>query len=137
MSWRPQQVYGNPNAHIQQERQPQMMDNDTPIALWCEFGGWQNGHPFSSKDDEYQIMRQTRKVDKLTGNSYGKPTYQEREEVTDTIVICGRHIEQMTRSFQSPPTPEIPTLDTLEKEDADYRAGYDAAYDRFLNEKKG
>lgn len=129
--WRGQ-VFGNPNAHYE-ERAKLMMDADTPISLWCEFGGWENGHPFSSKDTEYQIMRQTKQVQKLTGNSFGQPTYQDREEVTDTIVICGRHIAEMTKSFRAPEAKEIPTLESLEKDDAEYRAGYDAAMERVLN----
>jgi hypothetical protein len=96
------------------KRKTQMYDGETPISLWCEFGGWENGHPFSSKDPDYQTMRQTRKIQRPTGNSYGITTYQDREEVTDTIIICGRHIQEMTRSFRSdtPNVPEIPqTLD--------------------------
>ena len=116
-----------------------MMDGNLPVALWCEFGGWENGHPFSSKDPKFQVMTQSRKVDIPTGNSYGAATYQQREEVTEIIVICGTHIEEMSRGFRKPTAKEIPaqaTLKDLEKEDSAFRAGYEAA-EREFYEKQG
>lgn len=111
-----------------------MIDNDMPISLWCEFGGWENGHSFSSKDPDYQVYRQTRKVPVPTGNSFGRTTYQDREEVTDTIVICGQHLQQMSRSIQGPrPEDNQPEkVEALEKEDAEYRRGFEAGVDHAL-----
>lgn len=107
-----------------------MIDDDIPVTLWCEFGGWENGHPFSEKDPDYQVYRQTQKVKVPTGNSYGTTTYQNREKVTDVIVICGKHVQEMTRSFRKDTPevepPQVATLQDLEEEDSDYRRGYEA-----------
>jgi hypothetical protein len=134
VSWRPAQVTPPTPVFFKSEKKgSNMWDGDMPISLWCEFGGWENGHSFSSKDPDYQVMKQTRMVDVPTGNSFGRPTYQKREEIEDQIVICGKHIQEMTRAFH-PPTAEIPpTLETLEREDTSYREGYDAAMERLLN----
>lgn len=54
-------------------------------AIWCDKGA----HAFSEKDEERQHFTQTRTVKLHTGNSYGNDTYQDRQQVTDEIDICG------------------------------------------------
>lgn len=54
-------------------------------TLWCDKGN----HAFSAKDLNRQHFTQTRTVEVPTGNSYGRPTYQERQEVTEELDICG------------------------------------------------
>jgi hypothetical protein len=54
-------------------------------ALWCDKGE----HAFSAKDLNRQHFTQTQTVTVNTGNSYGRPTYQDRQEVTEELDICG------------------------------------------------
>jgi len=54
-------------------------------VIWCDKGD----HPFSAKDKFRQHFVNTHTVDVLTGNSYGNPTYQPRQEVTEEMDICG------------------------------------------------
>jgi hypothetical protein len=56
-------------------------------VLWCDKGD----HPFSVKDVNKQHFVSTHTVPKLTGNSYGTPTYQDRQEIVEEIDICGPH----------------------------------------------
>lgn len=54
-------------------------------ALWCDKGE----HAFSAKDQFKQHFVNTHSEPVLTGNSYGNPTYQNREIVTEEMDICG------------------------------------------------
>jgi hypothetical protein len=54
-------------------------------ALWCDKGE----HAFSAKDMHKQHFVNTHTVQVNTGNSYGQPTFQQREEVTEEMDICG------------------------------------------------
>ena len=54
-------------------------------ALWCDKGD----HAFSAKDPNKQHFSNTHTVSIPTGNSYGRVTYQERQEVTEELDICG------------------------------------------------
>lgn len=111
------------------------------MAVWCDiddsetnaFG--QVGHSFSSKDPDKRHFSQTQTVEVPTGNSYGQTTYQERQEVTDELDMCGYHWRK-SNPFLAKNKSEIPgpatqkTLDELEKEDQSYREGYNAAMDK-------
>ena len=55
------------------------------VALWCDKGD----HAFSAKDLNRQHFTQTQSVSVPTGNSYGRTTYQDRQEVTEELDICG------------------------------------------------
>ena len=77
---------------------------------------------------------QTQMVPNLTGNSFGRPTYQDREEITEELDMCGYHWRKQN-PFQAKAKPEIPappTLEDLEVEDENYRAGYEAAKEEML-----
>lgn len=112
-------------------------------ALWCDvddtetnaFG--QVGHPFSDLDPMKKHYRETEEVEIHTGNSYGTPTYQKREEVTVERDMCGYHREKrnpfLAKKEITPPAN--PTLEELEDDDAQYRAGYDAAMEKILSGK--
>lgn len=56
-----------------------------PVALWCKVGQ----HPFDPDDPDKQMFTQTRTVSRRVGNSYGSDVIQDREEVTETIGMCG------------------------------------------------
>jgi hypothetical protein len=98
-------------------------------ALWCDKGD----HAFSTKDEERQHFTKTHTVEVPTGNSYGRPTFQERMEVTEEIDICGP-CWKSGDLFAKPKTeiPSQPTLDDLEKDDDAYRRGFDAGVDSIL-----
>jgi hypothetical protein len=125
----------NPGPVFTKRKVQQMYDDEMPTALWCEFGGYENGHAFSSKDPNYRVLKQSQLVDVPTGNwsdTYGQATYQKREEVTEVVVLCGEHASQMSKSFR-PPEIAPPALSDLEREDTNWRAGYDAAMEKILN----
>jgi hypothetical protein len=100
------------------------------VALWCDKGE----HAFSAKDPDKRHFSQTREVDVPTGNSYGATTYQTRQEVTDELDICGPCYLQ-TDPFKATPKALQPTVDVLEQEDEQYRAGYDACMEKVLRGK--
>lgn len=54
-------------------------------ALWCDVGN----HAFSEKDPDKEHYTKTAKKKLMTGNSYGSPVYQEQEQATEEIDICG------------------------------------------------
>lgn len=113
-------------------------------TIWCEIDDSktnmpnQIGHPFSAKDPDKRHYSDTREVDVPTGNSFGQTTYQTRQEVTEEFDMCGYHYRKQN-PFLARNKPEISppetskTLDQLERDDAEYRAGYDAAMDRLGN----
>lgn len=96
-------------------------------ALWCDKGD----HAFSSKDPDKQHFVNTHTVEVPTGNSFGRPTYQERVEVTEEIDICGP-CWKSGGILAKKEIPNQPTLDEMEKENEDWQRGYDAAMDQRL-----
>lgn len=115
-----------------------------PESLWCEVDDPemnytnQVGHPFSSKDPLKHHFEDTVTVQQYTGNSYGQAVYQPRSEVTNTFDMCGYHWERHNpfsskRQINGPTDQEPKTLDELEREDSDYRRGYEAAMEKILN----
>jgi hypothetical protein len=113
-------------------------------SLWCDIDDpetnykGQIGHPMSSKDPDYQHFTKTQQVQVPTGNSYGAPTYQRREEVTEELDICGYHWRKQNPFLQNPAEKALPkdqsqqTLDDLQKMNDDWQAGYDAATEHYL-----
>ena len=98
-------------------------------TLWCDIPDpetdytGQTGHPFSSKDPDRRHYEETQTVDVPTGNSYGRTTYQPREEITESLDICGYHMRKRN-PFQANPQD---SLKVLEEKNADWQAGYEAA----------
>jgi hypothetical protein len=108
-------------------------------VIWCNINDpetnvkGQVGHAFSDQDPEMQQYRQTRKVKQATGNSYGQTTYQDREEVTTVIDMCGYHVrKQMPFQADNEQAPAIEASiedvekDALEAERDMWRDKYDA-----------
>lgn len=113
-------------------------------ALWCDIDDpetnalGQIGHSFSQKDVDRRHFAQTAQVEVQTGNSYGNPTYQNRQEVTDELDMCGYHWRKQN-PFLAKNTPEIPappTLADLEKESDDYERGWDAAVNQMADSRR-
>lgn len=109
-------------------------------ALWCDYddpatnGIGLVGHAFSDSDSDKQHYTKTRTVKINTGNSYGIATYQDRQEVTEEIDICGMHASGRAFSTKGIHAPDnTPTLADLEKENSNWQAGYEAAMERVLN----
>lgn len=71
-------------------------------ALWCDKGE----HAFSAKDQFKQHFVNTHSEPVLTGNSYGNPTYQNREIVTEEMDICGPCWSK-DNPFTAPPVDAI------------------------------
>lgn len=110
-------------------------------SLWCDVDDADMnarnmiGHPFSGNDPEKHHFADTRPIEVHTGNSYGQPTYQNREEVTDEFDMCGYHWNKRNpfSAKREAITPPKPTLEELEEDDNDYRRGYEAGVDHTLN----
>ena len=91
-------------------------------ALWCDIDDPETnlphsqvpGHPFSDKDVNRQHFSRTGSERVNTGNSYGNPTYQDREIVTAEMEICGYHWQKQN-PFQ-PGKKAIPEDEETEKE---------------------
>jgi hypothetical protein len=93
-------------------------------ALWCDKGE----HAFSAKDPEKQHFTKTQTVQVLTGNSYGNPTYQPRQEITEELDICGPCWKSGNDfSAKQINGPKKPTLEDLERDDNPYEA-YEKGY---------
>ena len=66
-------------------------------TLWCDIDDpdtnahGQSGHSFSSADPDKHHFSETKTVRARTGDYYGSPTYQDRQEVTTEIDMCGYH----------------------------------------------
>lgn len=101
-------------------------------AIWCDKGE----HAFSAKDPDKQHFTKTQSVDVMTGNSYGQPTYQPRQEIVEELDICGPCWKSgndfAAKQINGPKDPATKTLDELEKDDEQYRAGYEAAMEKVL-----
>lgn len=102
-------------------------------VLWCDKGE----HAFSVKDPDRRHFTQTATVEVPTGNSYGRTTYQQREEVTEELDICGPCYKS-GNAFE--PRHEITTsetLDDMEENDEDYRRGFEAGVNHALYQTGG
>ncbi len=75
-------------------------------ALWCKVGQ----HSFDPDDPDKHSFAETRTVQRLTGNSYGSPVYQDQEEQTGRITVCGPCYAK-TRPFQQSPQAIPPGVD--------------------------
>src|SRR5277367_5564157 len=81
-------------------------------AAWCNINDketnakFQVGHSFNADDEDREHFTKTRTVNVETGNSYGRKTYQERQEVTETLDMCGYHSRKQAGLFQNDPQPE-------------------------------
>ena len=112
-------------------------------SLWCDINDPETnvpnqiGHSFSEKDPERQHFAQTQMVPIRTGDSFGRPTYQDREQVTDELDMCGYHWRKQNpfHAQNQPEIPAPPTLQDLEEKDNEWRAGYDAAMEKILSGK--
>lgn len=96
-------------------------------TIWCDIDDPETnlphavGHPFSEKDINRQHFSRTGTERIHTGNSYGNPTYQDREIVTAEMDICGYHWEK-----QNPFQPSKKEILAPEEEDPteEYLKGY-------------
>ena len=118
-------------------------------AAWCNINDketnapFQVGHPFNGDDEDREHFTKTRTVNLETGNSYGRKTYQERQEITETLDMCGYHSRKQAGLFQA--TPEaIEASDITEVEaeseqsEADmWKAKYEAEHARFTAGPRG
>jgi hypothetical protein len=104
-------------------------------AAWCNINDketnapFQIGHSFNGDDEEREHFTKTRTVNIPTGNSYGRQTYQERQEVTETLDMCGYHSRKQAGLFQSDPPPlEIETVEAEaeQSETEMWKAKYEA-----------
>lgn len=102
-------------------------------SLWCDVNDpetnvvGQIGHSFSANDENRQHFTQTRKVNIPTGNSYGQPTYQERQEVTEVVDFCGYHwAKQNPFLSRSPDAIEAAELESSQSEAEMWQAKYEA-----------
>lgn len=107
-------------------------------AAWCNINdpetnaAFQIGHSFNGDDEDREHFTKTRTVNIPTGNSYGRATYQERQEVTETLDMCGYHSRKQAGLFSDPPAiVTAETIDEVETEatqaEADmWRARYEA-----------
>jgi hypothetical protein len=106
-------------------------------SAWCNINDketnapFQVGHAFNADDEDREHFTKTRKVNVETGNSYGRPTYQERQEVTETLDMCGYHSRKQAGLFQATPEITAEVIDDIEAEadqaDADmWKARYEA-----------
>lgn len=51
----------------------------------------QVGHAFPDSDPDRRHFEETKPVRRKTGNSYGQSVYQDQDEVTTVIEMCGYH----------------------------------------------
>jgi hypothetical protein len=106
-------------------------------SAWCNINDketnapFQIGHAFNADDEDREHFTKTRKVNVPTGDSYGRPTYQERQEITETLDMCGYHSRKQAGLFQKTPEITAEVIDDIEAEadqaDADmWKARYEA-----------
>jgi hypothetical protein len=102
-------------------------------VLWCDKGE----HPFSVKDVNRQHFVNSHTVPVLTGNSYGNPTYQQREQVTEEIDICGPHWLN-DNPFTTPETPAIEVAEAEAEQSAAemWEAKFNAEHEENLRLKR-
>lgn len=100
----------------------------TVTVLWCNTDDsetnapHQTGHPFPDSDPNRRHFEETKPVRVKTGNSYGHAVYQDQEEVTTVIEMCGYHWEKVN-PFR--PAAADKTL-ALETEKTAWEQGFDA-----------
>jgi hypothetical protein len=106
-------------------------------AAWCNINDketnapFQIGHSFNGDDEDREHFTKTRTVNIPTGNSYGRQTYQERKEVTDSLDMCGYHSRKQAGLFQATPEAIEPPIEDIEAESEQseaemWRAKYEA-----------
>jgi hypothetical protein len=95
-------------------------------VLWCDKGE----HAFSAKDTERQHFTKTQQVQIPTGNSYGGTTYQQRQEITEELDICGPCWTKGNDFEPKQLANGQETLEDMEESNAEWQAGYDAAMNR-------
>lgn len=116
-------------------------------AGWCNINDpetnatFQIGHSFSMGDEDKEHFTKTRSVSIPTGNSYGRATYQEREEITETLDMCGYHARKQAGLFDQTPaiTATVEDIEAAEADAADanaemWKARYEAEKARRLND---
>lgn len=128
-------MYGKERINLQ----PDTTERIGPMSasLWCNINDvetnatYQIGHAFSEADEDREHYTKTRTVEIPTGNSYGRATYQERQEVSETIDVCGYHARKQAGLTQNAITVTAEDIDTVEEgatqAEADmWRARYEA-----------
>lgn len=102
-------------------------------VAWCDIDDketnvkGQVGHPMSTKDPDRQHFTKTQNVPRFTGNNYGTPTYQDSQEVTEVLDICGHHWRKQNPFQQAPPSAIETAEVTAAKAEADmWRTKYEA-----------
>lgn len=118
-------------------------------AAWCNINDpetnapHQTGHAFDANDPNRQHMTKTQTVQVPTGNSYGQTMYQQRQEITETLDICGYHWGRQnpfqTEAIEGPKektSEDSKTLDELEDENNEWQAGYEAGIEHALRSKR-
>jgi hypothetical protein len=112
-----------PGQSTLEEEEVQEMSN----VKWCDKGD----HPFSVKDVNKQHFVNTHSVAVPTGNSYGRATYQEREEVTEEIDICGPcWLSNNPFTNQEPTAIETVEADAEESASEMWQRKYEAEHER-------
>lgn len=117
VNWR-----GSKNYGYEQQREAVTMAG----TLWCEINDpetnllHQIGHPFPENDPNRETWTRTRTEQVQTGNSYGKPVFQDRERVTYEMDICGYHFAKQNPFQSNAPEVEASSADKTEE----YLRGY-------------
>jgi len=119
-------------------------------AAWCNINDketnapFQVGHSFNGDDEEREHFTKTRTVNVPTGDNYGRRTYQERQEITETLDMCGYHSRKQAGLFSAgePEAIEATAIEDVEAEseqsEADmWRAKYEAERARFTAGPRG
>ena len=98
-------------------------------VLWCTQDDpetnvkGQTGHPFPEDDPNRQRFTQTTSRKVKTGNSYGRDTYQNQDEITTTLEFCGYHWEMKT----NPLKPHTAEAQKSLEQNEDYNRGWQDA----------
>jgi hypothetical protein len=109
---------------IQLPENPNELVGEMSQSAWCNINDketnapFQIGHAFNADDEDREHFTKTRTVNVETGNSYGRKTYQERQEITETLDMCGYHSRKQAGLFQStePPAIEATAIEEVEAE---------------------
>lgn len=101
-------------------------------VLWCNTDDpetnapHQIGHSFPDSDPDRRKFEETKVITLKTGNSYGNPVYQDHDEVTTTINMCGYHWSKLD-PFRAQATPKAEILAKNES----YNQGWEDARKHF------